>query len=172
MNHRPLAVLMLAGALLLSARTTALQADNAAPGTAGGIANTAVAERRMDVAIRTELERLRQREQALDQRELELKTLSAEVDKRLSELEKVREEVSRLTQRKDEQEAGKIKLLSQMYERMEPANAAAVLAKLEQQLAVEILQGMKVKAAGRILDNMDPASAVTLSRSFPTLARD
>lgn len=131
-----------------------------------------VAERRIEAAIQMELKNLKSRTQALEKREMELKTLRAEVDKKLTELEKTRAEVSRMLQRKTAQEAVKAKALSKIYEKMDPANAASVIAGLELELAVEILQNMKVKAAGRILDNLDAKTAARLSTSFPALARD
>lgn len=103
---------------------------------------------------------------------MELKTLEAEVDKKLSELEKIRAEVTRLLERKTTQEAKKVKTLSKIYEKMEPANAAAIIAGLDLELAVEILQNMKIKAAGRVLDNLSAPTAAKLSSSFPALARD
>jgi flagellar motility protein MotE (MotC chaperone) len=133
---------------------------------------TSVAERRIEAAIQTELKKLKLRDQTLEKKEMELKTLQAEVDKKLSELKKVRAEVTRLLERKTEQEAVKVKTLSKIYEKMEPANAASVIPNLDLELAVEILQNMKVKAAGRILDNLDAKTAARLSSSFPALARD
>ncbi|ABA88436.1 hypothetical protein Pcar_1187 [Syntrophotalea carbinolica DSM 2380] len=137
-----------------------------------GPATSSVAQRRIEAAIQTQLKNLKIRDKALEKHEMELKTLEAEVDKKLSELEKVRAEVTRLLERKTTQEAEKIKTLSKIYEKMEPANAAAIIAGLDLELAVEILQNMKIKAAGRILDNLGAPTAAKLSSSFPALARD
>lgn len=168
--HNLPAILLTAGIVLacycMPLRAEDSFAPNAAP------AASSVTERRIQSAIQVELEKITLRDKALEKQEMELKTLKAEVDKNLSELNKVRAEVSRLLQRKSEQEAVKVTTLSKIYEKMEPANAAAIIANLELELSVEILQNMKVKAAGRVLDNLDAKTAAKLSSSFPALARD
>jgi flagellar motility protein MotE (MotC chaperone) len=164
------AKLLTAGMVLACWSMTLRAEDRFAPDVATSA--TSVTERRIQAAIQTELKKITLRDKALEKQEMELKTLKAEVDKKLSELNKVRAEVSRQLERKSEQETVKVTTLSKIYEKMEPANAAAVIADLDLELSVEILQNMKVKAAGRVLDNLDTKTAAKLSTSFPALARD
>ena len=171
MKHRNLVGILLTTGMVMTCYATTLRADNSfAPDTATPASS--VTERRIEAAIQTELQKIRIRDKALEKQEMELKTLQSEVDKKLTELNKVRKEVSRLLERKTEQESVKVKTLSKIYEKMEPSNAAAVIADLDLELSVEILQNMKVKAAGRVLDNLDAKTAAKLSSSFPALARD
>jgi flagellar motility protein MotE (MotC chaperone) len=130
---------------------------------------SSVEERRLKASIHQELIRLRQKEKMLDAKEMELKTLSREVDKKLEELKKARAEINGLLERKQELETQKARALSKMYEKMEPAGAAGLLVSLEKGLAIAILDGMSAKSAGRVLNNMDPETAASLSTSFSRL---
>jgi flagellar motility protein MotE (MotC chaperone) len=112
---------------------------------------------------------LRQKEELLQQKEMELKTLEREVDKKLDELRKAREEAAALLERKNEAESKRLRSLSAMYEKMAPGKAAALLASMEESLAVDILAGMKGKTAGRVLENMDRSMASRLSQAYSKL---
>jgi len=131
-----------------------------------------VEERRINASIRQELVRLRQKEELLTAREMELKTLSREVDKKIEELKNARIEINALLEKKNELETQKAKALSKMYEKMEPEKASALLANLEKDLAIAILDGMSAKSAGKVLNNMDPAKAAVLSTSYSNLGND
>ena len=128
-----------------------------------------VEERRLRSAMQEEVERLRLRQEGIARRELELKTLEVEVDKKLAELKRVREELTVLLARKDEEEAKKLRELSAVYEKMESARAAQVLAALDENLAIALLGGMKSRSAGKILDQMEKSTAARLSAGFATL---
>ncbi len=137
---------------------------------------SSVEVRRLQAALQQERSRLEadylRREQELMQREISLKTLQEEVDKKLSEMKSLRQEVDLLLSRKSEVEEKRVKELGRMYEKMESAQAAALLEGLDRELAVAILGGMKAKAAGKVLDNMDRQKASRLSASYSTLAPD
>jgi flagellar motility protein MotE (MotC chaperone) len=152
---------LLLAALLLSPVPAALAAPESEPST--------VEERRIQTSIRQELARLRQKEEMLADKEMELKTLRLEVDKKLEELKNTRIEINALLERKNDIESEKTRALSKMYEKMEPATAAALLTSLDKNLAIAILDGMKAKTAGQILNNMDQATAAKLSTSFSRL---
>ena len=99
----------------------------------------------------------------------ELKTLQAEVDKKLDELKTLRQQYEKLLAERDSKEAERVAELSQMYEKMDPAKAAAIVSSLDDNLAIGILSGMKKKSAGKLLNNMDPQKAVRLSRKFSSI---
>jgi flagellar motility protein MotE (MotC chaperone) len=103
---------------------------------------------------------------------MELKTLSREVDKKIEELKNARIEINALLEKQNELETEKAKALSKMYEKMEPEKAAALLANLEKDLAIAIIDGMSAKSAGKVLNNMDPAKAAVLSTSYSNLGND
>jgi flagellar motility protein MotE (MotC chaperone) len=81
----------------------------------------------------------------------------------------MREEVEELFAKKDTEENARILNLSKVYEKMDPAKAARVIATLETELAVDILANMKQKSAGKILNNLEGEKAATLSVAFSTL---
>lgn len=125
-----------------------------------------VEERRVLVSIEQEYEKLAARESELDSRELQLKTLQAEVDKKLATMQELREELVKLLNRKQEEEGLRVGELSKIYEKMDPANAARLIKDLDRQLAIELLLGIKKKTAGQILDSLDTDTAAELSRAF------
>jgi flagellar motility protein MotE (MotC chaperone) len=131
--------------------------------------SNSVEERRILDALRQERNELMARERLLNAREMELNSLQVEVDKKLNELRRMREEVEELVAQVNEEENARILNLSKMYEKMEPAKAAEVLATLKTELAVKILANMKQKSAGKILNNLDDAKAATLSVAFSKL---
>ncbi len=128
-----------------------------------------VEERRLQVAIEEQRQRLQEKEEKLQQKELELKTLETEVDKKLDELRQAREEASALLARKSEAENRRLRDLSAMYEKMAPDKSAALLAGMEESLAVDILGGMKSKTAGRVLGSMERGKAAKLTKAYSQL---
>jgi flagellar motility protein MotE (MotC chaperone) len=109
---------------------------------------------------------IKEQQQLLDRREDELKILQVEVDKKLKRLEELREELDRLFVKKDDVEQNKMKKLSLIYQKRDPAGAAATLASMDKYLAVSILSMMKDKSAGKILDQMDKKTAVEYSTAL------
>lgn len=137
----------------------------AAPGT--------VEERRLVYNLDQERSRLQEeyqeRRQQLDQREIELKTLSQEVEKKLTELQKLRGTLQQLLAAKSAAEAKRIKDLSMIYAKMSPAQSAQLLAELDQDLAVAILEGISAKANAKIMDSLPAQDATRLSAAYSTL---
>jgi flagellar motility protein MotE (MotC chaperone) len=129
-----------------------------------------VEERRIRSSIQQEVARLRQKEKTLEMKELELKTLSREVDKKLAAMEKARIALNELLKQKKQLEDEKAQELSKIYEKMEPAKAAQLLTSLDKDLAVTIIEGMNSKKAGKVLNSMEPEIAATLSKSYASLS--
>ena len=127
---------------------------------------SSVEERRILVSIEQEYEKLSEREADLDSRELQLKTLQGEVDKKLAAMQELREELVKLLNRKKEEEGRRVGELSKIYEKMDPGKAARLIKELDQQLAIELLIGIKKKTAGQILDSLDAETATELSKAF------
>ncbi len=128
-----------------------------------------VEERRIRSSIQQEVIRLRQKEKMLERKEMELKTLSREVDKKLAEMEKARIALIELLQKKRRMENEKAQALSKIYEKMDPPKAAQLLISLDKDLAVTIIEGMNSKKAGKVLNNMEPKIAAILSKSYASL---
>lgn len=137
----------------------------AAPGT--------VEERRLVYNLDQERTKLQaeyqQKTQQLDQREIELKTLSQEVEKKLTELQKLRETMQQLLAEKNTAEAKRIKELSMIYSKMSPSQSAQLLAEMDQKLAVAILEGISPKASAKIMDSLSTKDATRLSAAYSTL---
>jgi flagellar motility protein MotE (MotC chaperone) len=128
-----------------------------------------VEERRLRLSIQEEIARTRQQSESLRLKEIELKTLELEVDKKLATLKTAREELTQLLAQKSEEESKKVKQLSQMYEKMEPAKAAALLVTLDEKLAIVILGGIKKKTAGKILNEIEREKGASLSKAYSSL---
>ncbi len=127
---------------------------------------SSVEERRILVSIEDEYAKLGAREEKIATQEMALKTLEAEVDKKLATMQQLRDQLVKLLDRKGETEGERIGELSKIYEKMAPQKAAVLIKSLDHQLAVELLLGIKKKIAGKILDNLDPDTATTLSNAF------
>jgi len=127
---------------------------------------TSVEERRILVSIEDEYAKLSERESKIDTREMQLKTLAMEVDKKLAAMQQLRSELVKLLDRKDATEGERVAELSKIYEKMNPQKSAVLIKALDYQLAVDLLLGIKKKTAGKILDNLDPETATKLSKAF------
>ncbi len=138
--------------------------------TSSAVSAASVEERRILAELREARQLLQEREQKVAQREMELKTLREEVDKKLADLEQRRAELAQMLAEKDEAETRKAKELGKMYEKMDPFKAAEVIASLEKDLAVAILEGMRGKSAGKILEEMEREMAADLTVSYSSLA--
>lgn len=133
------------------------------------VEGTSVEERRLRSSLQEDADRLHKREEDLRLRELELKTLEAQVDKKLAELKKLREEINASLARRKEGQSEKVRELGQMYEKMDPAQASRLLAEIDEGLAVDILSVMKKKAAGRLLGSMAKEKGVRLTEAYQAL---
>ncbi|MEJ2200779.1 MAG: hypothetical protein P8X63_07170 [Desulfuromonadaceae bacterium] len=135
-----------------------------------------VQKRRVLFSLQQEREKMRneyeKKNQMLTIKEIELKTLEAEVDKKLTQLQTVRDQLRRLLEQKDEVEVQRIQGLSKMYEKMDPDRGAALMIKLDHELAVQVLAGMKAKSAGKLLSYMPAEKATRLSVAYSTLVED
>ena len=133
-----------------------------------------VEERRLVYNLDQERTRLQEeyqkRTQLLDQREIELKTLGQEVEKKLTELQKLRESLQRLLTEKNTAEAKRIKDLSMIYTKMAPTQSAQLLAEMDQKLAVAILEGISPKASAKIMDSLSTKDATRLSTAYSALS--
>lgn len=128
-----------------------------------------VEERRIIVTLRQKLKEVQRREKELDQREKELKTLRGEVEKKLNELKLLRQKVQKMLAEKKKEGKKRVKELSRIYQRMNPAKAALALNSLEQDLAVDILSQMRDRAAGKVLNYMSKEKAAEISKAFSSL---
>jgi len=157
------------GCLVLILISILLALPNRAPAASPTADETqigSVEERRILVSLQEEYDKLADREAELDSREMQLKTLAAEVDKKLAAMQELRDELVKLLNRKQDEEGKRVGELSAIYEKMEPTKAARLIKDLDKQLAIELLLGIKKKVAGEILNNLDPSYATDLTKAF------
>jgi len=117
------------------------------------------------------LAEIAQRAAALDQRDDDLQTRAAQVAtaerlarQQIAELTRLRQQIEKLVAHESEASEADINLLVGLYSNMKPAQAAAVLGRLEAPQAAEILQRLDVHAAGPVLAAMDPAAALAITQ--------
>lgn len=110
---------------------------------------SSVEERRILVSIEDEYAKLDSLEAKMNTREMQLKTLEAEVDKKIAAMQQLRNELVKLLDRKAETEGERIGELSKIYEKMNPQKAAVLIKELDDQLAVDLLLGIKRKQLER-----------------------
>ncbi len=127
---------------------------------------SSVEARRLMINLQKERTKLKQRSKALAKKKRELTTLEDEVEKRMADLEELRKEVKELLKTKEKVQKERAKELSKIYERMEPAKAAATITDLEKDLAIAILSEMRSKAAGEVLNFMEKKKAAELTTAF------
>jgi flagellar motility protein MotE (MotC chaperone) len=97
-------------------------------------------------------------------REEALRLLESDADAKLAELARLRAELEAQVAPGEQKAARELDTLIQFYQAMKPKNAAALLEKLPAELAADVLGKMKSRQAGKILDAMQPARAVQISR--------
>jgi flagellar motility protein MotE (MotC chaperone) len=129
-------------------------------------ADVGVEARRILSSLQEAHERVREREKALADRENELKIMEAAVDKKLERLKQLRSDLEQMLAQRDAAKSEKVKKLSKIYQKRDPASAAVSLEAMDRDLAVSILAGMRDKYAGEILDNMDKRKAVIYSTAL------
>lgn len=141
---------------------------------------SSVEERRLYDTLERERAGLQEKIKVLADKEKELKTLEQEVDKKfeqmekkIQELKKVQQKTEELLARKDQEELKKIQELSKMYSKMDPEKAAQALSILtDQQLAADIIAGMKTKSAAKVMEQLDKLKASSLTTTLSTLSTE
>ena len=174
--RRPTTAIILFSALCLLSVSprSSLRAEDSQ--TAGDPEFSSVEERRLHASLQQERANIFEEKKQLALREKELKTIEdavdkklAEIDAKLAELERRKQQLTELLAQKAAEETKKIQDLSKIYEKMDPLKAALALSGLNQQLAADLLASMKVKAAAKILDNLNKIQATEISKTFSTI---
>ena len=115
---------------------------------------------------------IRQREQELHARELQLKQLEAELNakiKQLSQLDaSIRRDLDQYRVTSDE----RIKHLVKIYSSMKPKPAGTLMNTLDSDVATEVMRNMKGEIAGQILAQMDPLKAAAITKNLAVFRRN
>lgn len=104
--------------------------------------------------LRDQRERLREREQAIIQREVRLEAETAELARTRREIESERTEISRLLTAVGADEMKNLKSLAQTYSTLTPRAAMAIFAEMDDGTVVKILSLMKADSVGPIFEEM------------------
>ncbi len=129
-------------------------------------APTSVEERRIRSAIEEQYNQIQKEGDQLKVEKMQLKTLQQEVDKKLVRMQNLRQELTKLLNRKQAAEGKRVTELSKIYEKMSARKSAELIKNLDPKLAIELLAAMNKKNAGKILDNLDQKTATRLSTGF------
>jgi flagellar motility protein MotE (MotC chaperone) len=106
------------------------------------------------------------RERMLDTQLQLLAAAETKVDAKMKALNGVKAEIHAMLGQADQQQQAEIDRLVTVYEKMKPANAAAVFATLDDKVRIPVAAKMKVSALSQILSLMQPADAKKLTESL------
>lgn len=114
-------------------------------------------------ARRVELEK---RREMLDAREGEIKAQAQALSERVAELRSLTGRVSQSRQAVDLRHEERLEQLANVYGSMQPKEAAPLIAKLEDQIALSLLERMPAKRLGQILSLMESERAIELTKQL------
>ena len=124
---------------------------------------------RVMALIDQQRERLALEKAELDRERQELTKLKADVTKRVEELKKVQTALEALVKAEQEKRKERVMQLVKVLGNMRPASAGAVVAKLDDRMAVDVFRLMQSRIAGKVMAALDPEQAARISKK---LARD
>jgi flagellar motility protein MotE (MotC chaperone) len=106
------------------------------------------------------------RERLLDTQLQLLAAAEAKVDSKMKALTGVKAQIQALLGQADQQQQAEIDRLVTVYEKMKPANAAAVFATLDDKVRIPVAAKMKAAILAQILAQMPPPEAKKLTESL------
>jgi len=110
---------------------------------------------------RVELEK---RRDALDRREQEVKNQAQALVERLAELRGLTSKLQEFRKEREHKQEGRMAQLANVYGGMDSAEASNLISRLEDPIALELLERMPEKRMGQILGFMEKGRAVDLTR--------
>lgn len=119
-------------------------------------------ERQVLVRLLEKQKQLQLKEQELERREAQLKTLHEDLQNQVIQLERLQEQVTQGIKTKETEDTQQLDKVVLFYGKMDPSKASASLAKLPPATAVKILMQLKEKQTSSILSQMEPTIAAKL----------
>lgn len=107
---------------------------------------------------------LMEREAALNLKEQEMKKLEQSLDSRIQELEATKKGLETSLARKKAEDSEKYKKVLKVYKSLRPEEAAALLDKLDEDVALEMLNQMDQKRAAKLIPYMNQARVLKWTR--------
>jgi flagellar motility protein MotE (MotC chaperone) len=124
-------------------------------------------------ALSEKEQRLQEWEENLKEREKQILPLQQEIDRKMAELEEIQANLTAFAKKLAEREKAlndtKVQHLVSLYQAMEPAQAAAIMSKLDIPTVVRILGNMRGKSAGLILAAMSPERGAAISEQLSSM---
>ena len=111
-----------------------------------------------------QLEIIRQKEERLKDREMELKELEAQIQEKIKRLEAVESSIKNELASYKVESSDRIKQLIKIYSSMKPNAAANLMNNIDTDVAVQVFIGMKGDIAGSILSYMEPVKAAGITQ--------
>lgn len=108
-------------------------------------------------------ESVKQKETAISEREKDVEAQKIALKEEVAKLEAMRAEIQGVRGKEIAANEEKINKLIETFETMSPKAAAAVLAKVDEELAVTTLSRLSNVKAGKILSQLDPVKSSKLS---------
>jgi flagellar protein FlbB len=119
-------------------------------------------------ALEARRQQLAEREAALAAKEQELKKLSASLDSRIKELNALRKDVDTSLQQKgkqdDEARKERFRKMLKIYRGLKPEEAGKLLDKLDEELVIEMLNGMDQKTAIKLVPYLNQPRVLKWTR--------
>ena len=109
---------------------------------------------------------LERREKELALRETQIAAAEMLARKEISAMNALRNEVEKLITHETNKADADLTLLAGLYSNMKPAQAGAILAKLDVAKAAAILRRLDTRLAGPVLASMDPDVAANITREL------
>ena len=109
---------------------------------------------------------LNRREKTLKNREIDIENAEERLKIQFTELEEIRANLKKTMEELDVVKEDRISKLKNRFEKMRAKNAAVILEKTEDVIAVMVLSEMKEDKAGKILAKMSPEKAAYLAEKL------
>lgn len=107
---------------------------------------------------------LMEREAALALKEQEMKKLEQSLDSRIKELEATRKGLEAPLARKKTEDSGRYKKILKVYKSLRPEEAAVLIDKLDEDIALEMLNQMDQKRAAKLIPYLNQARVLKWTR--------
>ncbi len=114
-------------------------------------------------AVKDRMHALDKRETHISDREAELKTYEAQVDKRLAELEEANNKLQASIKIVQDARDEDIQKLAAIYEGMKPAQAGSIINEMDAKFAAGLISSMNSEQAAQVVANMDSQKAYLVS---------
>lgn len=144
------------------------ESDKPSEGNASAVDRRLVGWSETEKEVLTKLDQrrvdLEKRKVALDDRETELNALESNVSEKIAELRTLSRRLEEVKREKSQTQDARLEQLANVYGSMAPNEAAPLIAKLDSDIALALLERMPNKRMGQILGMMEAERAIELTK--------